>query len=182
MCSTGFLHTAVFQLRLVEISYIKIPVKSLIALVVFGAAFAFVEASVVYYLRTLFEIPAALAVKPTVQPVFNLGLIAFLPLGTLVLPSPAIMQAETLREFATIVMLGAVSYLAAPTLRRRLGAFFVAFAVWDIFYYVFLHVLTGWPPSLFAVDVFFLIPVPWVGPVITAVCSSVLLFITGIML
>jgi hypothetical protein len=44
--------------------------------------------------------------------------------------------------------------------------FLYAFAIWDIFYYVFLYVLLGWPESLFTWDILFLIPVPWVGPVI----------------
>lgn len=32
-------------------------------------------------------------------------------------------------------------------------------------YYLSLRLLTGWPPRLDTVDVYFLIPVPWVGPV-----------------
>ena len=32
--------------------------------------------------------------------------------------------------------------------------------------------LTGWPTSLTDTDVFFLIPVPWLGPVATAVVAS----------
>ena len=53
-----------------------------------------------------------------------------------------------------------------------MAAFFVAFTVWDLTYYLFLRVLTGWPTSLTDTDVFFLIPVPWLGPVATAVVAS----------
>jgi len=75
-------------------------------------------------------------------------------------------------EVATLVMLVAVAVLAGQTLRQRLAAFFIAFTVWDLTYYLFLRVLDGWPTSLGDRDVFFLIPVPWVGPVATAVVAS----------
>jgi hypothetical protein len=37
---------------------------------------------------------------------------------------------------------------------------------------VFLYVLLGWPQSLFTWDILFLIPVPWVGPVLCPVLVS----------
>jgi hypothetical protein len=40
------------------------------------------------------------------------------------------------------------------------------FGVWDIFYYLWLKVLLGWPASVFDWDVLFLIPLPWIGPVV----------------
>jgi len=71
-------------------------------------------------------------------------------------------------------MLGAIAWIAAKTWRRRVAAFFVAFAVWDLTYYLFLWVLDGWPTSVLDRDVFFLIPVAWVGPVLTALVLSAL--------
>ena len=50
------------------------------------------------------------------------------------------------------------------------GAYFLyLFGVWDIFYYIWLKVFLDWPASLFTWDVLFLIPVPWVGPVLAPV-------------
>jgi len=42
-----------------------------------------------------------------------------------------------------MVMLLAVGWLAGRTWRSRLGYFIAAFGVWDIFYYVFLRLLTN---------------------------------------
>ena len=58
-------------------------------------------------------------------------------------------------------------WVAATTLPGRVGAFALAMGVWDIFYYVFLWVFTGWPASIVDPDVLFLIPLPWWGPVIS---------------
>ncbi len=76
---------------------------------------------------------------------------------------------ELWREAATIVMLLAVGMLVGKNKAERLAYFILSFAVWDIFYYVFLYVFLAWPESLFTWDILFLIPVPWVGPVITPV-------------
>ena len=40
---------------------------------------------------------------------------------------------------------------------------------------MFLQFLTGWPGSLFAYDVLFLIPVAWIGPVIAPLLVSIVL-------
>src|SRR5207247_3104969 len=71
---------------------------------------------------------------------------------------PWLLPTEQTREVATIVMLAAVAWLAAPRLRARCGAFLVAFGVWDITYYIALYALVRWPPSLGTVDLLFLIP------------------------
>ncbi len=156
--------------------------RKLLALIVFGAAFGFVEAAVVYYLRTLFGIDSNFTPQPSYRVILNLRLIAFLAPESVVLPAAPIARAEGLRELATLVMLAVVAFLAGNSRRPRLGAFLISFATWDIFYYVFLRLLTGWPRSLFDIDVFFIDPVPWVGPVITAVFASLLLFVAGTLL
>ena len=76
-------------------------------------------------------------------------------------------------------MLVAIAVVAGQTLRRRLAAFFIAFTVWDLTYYLFLRVLDGWPTGLLDLDVFFLIPVPWVGPVATAVVASCVVLVVS---
>jgi hypothetical protein len=69
------------------------------------------------------------------------------------------------REAATLVMLATVGILAGRSAVERLAWSAVAFGTWDIGYYAWLHVFTGWPPDLGTWDVLFLIPVPWTGPV-----------------
>ena len=55
---------------------------------------------------------------------------------------------------------------------ERLAWAAVVFGAWDIGYYAWLNVLTGWPPSLTTTDLLFLIPVPWGGPGWSRRCSS----------
>ena len=50
--------------------------------------------------------------------------------------------------------------------------FIYSFAIWDIFYYVFLKAVLGWPESLLTWDVLFLIPTTWTGPVLTPIIIS----------
>jgi hypothetical protein len=45
----------------------------------------------------------------------------------------------------------------------------VTFGIWDILYYAWLRVFLGWPPSPLTWNILFLIPVPWIGPVLAAV-------------
>jgi hypothetical protein len=40
----------------------------------------------------------------------------------------------------------------------------IAFGVWDIFYYVFLRLVSDWPRSPFDWDILFLLPLPGGGP------------------
>ena len=148
---------------------------------VFAVAFALLEAVVVVYLRKLFGFDVGY-LPPEPKLLLNLGFIAFLSPGTLILPDRFITQVELLREVSTIIILITISLLSAKKLKDSLGAFFIAFSIWDIFYYVFLHLFTGWPRSLFNVDVFFLIPVPWVGPILTPMVIFTLLFLLGIYL
>ena len=133
----------------------------LLVLAVFAVAMAFVESAVVVYLRGLFY-PEGFYGTLAVFPVFYYG-------------------TEVFREAATVIMLASVAVLAA---RRgwweRAAYFLFCFGVWDIFYYVWLYVLLGWPPSLLTTDVLFLIPVPWVAPVIAPVVASVVMIAASV--
>jgi hypothetical protein len=82
---------------------------------------------------------------------------------------------EVGREAATLVMLATVGILAGRSAVERLAWSAVAFGTWDIGYYAWLHVFTGWPPDLGTWDVLFLIPVPWTGPVWAPLAVSVAL-------
>lgn len=128
--------------------------------VVFSIAMAWLEAAVVLYLRVLHD-----KVQPYQQnPLPHVAIIS---------------EAELVREAATILMLFAVGCLAGRTIRSRLAYFTIAFGVWDIFYYVFLLPLTGWPKSLLDWDILFLLPMPWWGPVIAPVSIALLMIIGG---
>jgi len=157
----------------------KIILWRILTISVFAVAFALMEAAVVVYLRKLFGFDVGYLPSDP-KAVLNLGFIAFLSPGTLILPDKFITQIELLREASTIIILITIALLSAEKLKERLGVFLIAFSTWDIFYYVFLHLFTGWPKNLLDIDVFFLIPLPWVGPILTPIIIFTLLFLLGI--
>ncbi len=87
---------------------------------------------------------------------------------------------ELFREFATLIMLFSVSFISGKTGKQRFAYFIYSFAIWDIFYYVFLYLLVGWPASLMTWDILFLIPVTWVGPVIAPVIVSLTMIVIAL--
>jgi len=135
-------------------------VKRIRVVVVFAVAFAFVESSVVVYLRALY---------------YPLGFT--LPLKEISSPHLIV---ELLRELSTIVMLWATALLAGKLPWERFGYFLIAFGVWDIFYYIWLKVLLAWPRVLTDWDVLFLVPIPWIAPVFAPVAISALMIVSGI--
>jgi hypothetical protein len=128
----------------------------------YAIAMAYVESAAVLYLRTIYGGIDPAGVRHT-------------PFD----PLPDFIWIEIGREAATMLMLGAVGFLAASTLAGRIGAFALAMGVWDIFYYVFLWLFAGWPASVFDADILFLIPLPWWGPVISPVLIAVLIVGAG---
>ena len=96
--------------------------------IIFAVAMAWVEAAVVYYLRT--HLDRIEPHQPNPLPLIG----DFAPV-------------ELVRELATMTMLLTVGILAGKTWRARWGYAALAFGVWDIFYYVFLKVMCGWPRS-----------------------------------
>jgi hypothetical protein len=153
-------------------------VRAVAALVIFSIAFAYVEAAVVVYLRAHYEpLREKAAAGPPRDEVF--------PIPTLRQIEAAgpeamhILLTDLVREFATMIMLAAVGLAVASNFRQWLAGFMIAFGVWDIFYYVFLRLLIGWPESLMTWDILFLVPVPWVGPVIAPVIVSLSMILAG---
>ena len=126
----------------------------------YAIAMAWVEAAVVFDLRVLIDRIVPYQGNP-------------LPMV------PILGEVELVREAATLVMLWAVGRLAGATSRARWAYSALAFGVWDIAYYLFLHRMTGWPGSLWDWDVLFLIPLPWWGPVAAPLSLSVLLILGG---
>ena len=131
-----------------------------LGVLLFAVAMAWVESAVVLYLRSLsgefdpYE-PAPLLLEA------------------------GLLRAEMVREAATLVMLGSVGWLAGQTRRSRAALAIVAFGTWDIFYYVFLVPLTGWPRSLLDWDILFLLPLPWWGPVLAPMLIASLMVAGG---
>lgn len=151
--------------------------NSLLALIVFGVAFGFVEAAVVYYLRALIHFHQNYSISHY-RVYLNLGFITFVAPARSLL-THRVGDVEVARESATIVMLAAVAFVAGSRWRQRLGAFLVCFACWDLAYYLFLRVIDDWPRSLLTRDVYFLIPVTWIGPVLTPIICAIVILVLG---
>lgn len=84
-----------------------------------------------------------------------------------------------MREGATLVMLAMTGTLAGRSWRARLSYAAIAFGFWDILYYVFLRIMSGWPTSLLDWHILFLLPLPWWGPVLAPVCIATLMIVWG---
>ena len=153
---------------------------ALSGLIAFGVGFGFVEAAVVYYLRTVLGSPDTYSLGHY-QVLLNLGFITFASHLESFLPA-ALGRVEVAREVASILMLAGVALAVGRSATQRWGAFFVGFATWDLTYYLFLRLISGWPRSLFTRDVFFLIPVAWIGPVITPLVIFAIVLFLGVVL
>ena len=128
--------------------------------IAFAMAMAWVEAASVFYIRALVDRIEPYQPNP-------------LPING------ALGNVELCREAATLVMIATLGLLAGRTWRRRAGYAALAFGVWDIFYYVFLHVMSGWPRTLMDWDILFLLPLPWWGPVLAPVSIALLMIVWG---
>jgi len=140
----------------------KNSVRSFIALFFFSVAFAYIESAVVVYLRAIFY-----------QDGFNFPLTAFEEIAGF---GPYLVT-EIGREAATLVLMFTASYMLGRNFRRRFAYFLTIFAVWDIFYYIWLKVLIGWPASILDWDVLFLMPAVWAAPVLAPVITSLTMLV-----
>jgi hypothetical protein len=148
-------------------------------LMLFGISFGYVEAAVVVYLRTVYE-PIRLQVNPKRAAGDLFPLITNEQLHATAPEGVRLVGIETVREAATLLMLSGVALAAAGNERLWLPAFALAFGTWDLFFYVFLRVLVGWPASLLTWDVLFLIPVPWAAPILAPAIVSVSIIVMGL--
>ena len=135
----------------------KIMVVSL-----FAAAMAYIEAAVVVYLRELYY-PGGFSFP-----------LKMLPAKMVII--------EVLREAATVVMLAAAAFLSDRKLGGRCGYLLYLFGLWDIFYYIWLKITLGWPSTLLEWDVLFLIPVPWIAPVLAPVLIAAVMVSFGFLI
>jgi hypothetical protein len=130
--------------------------RRLLWLSLFTLAMAQLEAAVVVYLRNIyypdgFEFPLAIIHDR----------IAAIEIG---------------REAATVIMFfGLAKLYSAHDRWRQYAAFLWAFGLWDILYYFWLWIMLRWPSSLLDFDVLFLIPLPWIGPVLAPVLISLVM-------
>jgi hypothetical protein len=134
--------------------------KTLKWLTIFSIAMGYMESAVVIYLRKIYY-PQG----------FQFPLV---PL------EGNILLVEIFREAATIIMLLGIGILSGKTASLKFAYFIFCFAIWDIFYYIFLWLFIGWPESLFTWDILFLIPFPWVGPVITPCIVSLTMLLLAL--
>lgn len=113
----------------------------------YALAMGYLEAVVVYYIRyALGDVHATASVTSSAALRFPWAI-------------------EMTREVATLVMLASVALLAGRDWRERTAALLWAFGIWDATYYLGLEILAQWPASLLTQDVYFLLPIPWGGPV-----------------
>ncbi|MFT5481224.1 MAG: hypothetical protein ACI9NN_002194, partial [Bacteroidia bacterium] len=119
--------------------------KTLLIVGIFAIAMGMLESAVVIYLRAM-SYPDGFCF-PIQKLDMNLSLV------------------ELSREAATIIMLIGIGRLVGKNFNSRFAIFIFSFAVWDIFYYIFLKIFLNWPESVFTWDILFLIPFVWVGPV-----------------
>lgn len=135
--------------------------RKIAVVAVYAVAMGYAEAAVVVYLRSIYY-PQG----------FSFPVAGF---------AREMVSIEVAREAATIVMLGSLAHLTgSPGRLERLSFFSLAFGVWDIFYYVFLRVIIGWPASVLDWDVLFLIPLPWTAPVLAPLIVSAFLVVGAI--
>lgn len=135
--------------------------------VVFGIAFGYIEAAVVVYLREIFypngfDFPLSISVINSV--------------------SRRLLLTEVGREAATLVLIVTGAWLFGRNLRQKVAYSLTIFAIWDIFYYVWLKVLLDWPASIMEWDILFLIPVPWAGPVLAPVLVSLVMLLFAVVI
>ena len=135
------------------------PRRTLTWAAVFALAFGYLEGAVVVYLRRL--------VYPDG---FRFPLVEL---------DPSLVRVELAREAATILMLLGAACLASTDRVRRFGVFAYCFGLWDLGYYAALKLLLDWPASLLDWDVLFLIPLPWLSPVLAPVLVSCALIWAG---
>ena len=136
--------------------------KTIFWITVFAASMGYFESAIVIYLRQIVY-PGGFAFP--LQPI-----------------SKELATTEIIREAFSLLMLISVSMLTGKTATRRFAYFIFSFAVWDIFYYIFLKILINWPESLMTMDILFLLPVAWVGPVIAPLILSVAMILFALLI
>ena len=146
---------------------LKTTFKTLLIVVVLSIAFGYIEAAVVVYLREIFH-PNGFTFPMTV---FGIDSI-----------SKRILLTEIGREASTIVLIFTGAWLSGHNRRQQVAYFLIIFAVWDIFYYVWLKVLLDWPASIMDWDILFLIPCTWASQGLYPVLISITFIVFAVII
>ena len=128
----------------------------------YAAAFGYVEALVVVYIRRLGGMPPGLD-YPAIWAGRGLSWDGAAILGEM--RRLGVYGTEYGREIATLLLLLGPACAAGRTGRERLALYLFTFAVWDETFYLWLKLWTGFPRSLASTDIYFLVPIAWYGPV-----------------
>jgi hypothetical protein len=147
-------------------------VKQVPIVVVWAIAFAYVESAIVEYLRAIYY--------PLERGGFQFPVLTIEQLQALGDEHFKRLLIELGREFSTLVMLLALGAAVGRNFRQAVAHFMIAFGVWDIFFYLWLKVLLDWPANIITWDLLFLLPVPWVGPVLAPVIISAAMIVSGL--
>jgi hypothetical protein len=143
---------------------------------VFAAAFGYMEAAVVIYLRRA----TGMAPGLDYPAIFQARQAPFHSAGILMeMRRQGVLSLELGREVATMLLLFGAAWAAGRTARERFGIFGYTFAVWDLSYYLYLMFWIGFPHSLSDTDIYFLIPIAWYGPVWFPVLVCMPLILAG---
>jgi len=136
--------------------------RNLFWLSLFAISIAYLEAAVVVYLRELYF-------PENIKMIFPPRMFNSLDIVV-----------ELAREISTILIMLSVAFLTERKNATRIFAAFVyQFGMWDIFYYLWLKVLIGWPLSWTEWDILFLIPWTWLGPWICPALIALLFVVWG---
>jgi hypothetical protein len=154
--------------------------RVLLALTLFGISFGYVEAGVVIYLRQIYD-PIRARLHPERAPAELFPLITRSQLAAEGESLTRLVVIELAREAATLIMLGSAALAVSINFRQWMAAFSLVFGFWDLAFYAFLKIAIDWPASLFTWDILFLLPAPWVGPVIAPAIVAFSMVIGGTM-
>jgi hypothetical protein len=135
--------------------------------VIFSISLGYFEAAVVVYLREIFypkgfTFPLEIF---TIDPLFKRLCIT-----------------EIGREAASLILILTGAWLFGHNLRQKIAYFLTIFAIWDIFYYIWLKILLDWPASIMDWDILFLIPMTWASPVLAPVLCSIVMLLFAIVI
>lgn len=147
----------------------------------FAVAFGYVESAVVVYLRVVYD-PIRASLHPEQPAESLLPLITVEELREVDPTHIRNLVIELGREAATILMLVVVALLATRRRGEWLAMFMINFGVWDITYYLGLKAMIGFPASLLTWDILFLLPTPWLGPVLAPVIVSLSMIGAGLVM
>ena len=134
---------------------------------VYATAFGVTEAALVVYVRKLLGWEPGLDYRELFA---ARGMTLDSGVFTRYFQEQGLLTVEWAREAGTILLLVGAAMAAGKTLREQLGLFLLTFAVWDLAYYLFLYLFIGFPRTLMATDVYFLIPITWYGPAWFPIC------------